>query len=89
MSYRNFGLSQLGYLAWRGRDGHILQRVQLFRIVGEPYAFENKWKIEFMQKDCVPLPANDEGILDWKYMKGKLRKALTAARTSVHALGSL
>ena len=77
--YPNFELNEL----------RALFLLPIFRVVGEPYAFENKWKIEFMEKDCLPLPVNDDGTPDWEYMECKMRKAIAAAKASVDALGSL
>lgn len=77
--YPNFELNEL----------RALFLLPIFRVVGEPYAFEDKWKIEFMEKDCLPLPVNDAGTPDWKYMECKMRKAIAAAKASVDALGSL
>lgn len=86
---------------WASDDVHVLYPnfelnelramflLPIFRIVGEPYAFEDKWKIEFMEKDCLPLPVNDNGEPDWEYMECKMGKAIDAARISVDALGSL
>lgn len=66
---------------WASDDVHVLYPnfelnepralflLPIFRIVGEPYAFENKWKIEFMEKDELPLPAKKDGTPDWELIE--------------------
>lgn len=77
--YPNFELNKL----------RALFLLPIFRIVGEPYAFEDKWKIEFMEKDCLLLPVNDAGEPDWVYMEACMEDVMSAVRVAVDELDAL
>lgn len=64
--YPNFELNEL----------RALFLLPIFRIVGKPYAFEDKWKIEYMEKDRLPLPVDDSGMPDWTYMESYMSEVL-------------
>ena len=64
--------------------------IPLLKTAGKRYAFIDKWKKEDMEKSKIPLPADENGNLDYKYMEdyisNKLRKvknSLTNLRTSI------
>jgi len=40
----------------------------IIKKIGKQYAFVNKWKQEDMENDELPLPADEKGKPDWKYM---------------------
>lgn len=42
--------------------------IPILRIAGEPYAFEDKWKLEYMREDKVVLPQGNGGEPDWAYI---------------------
>lgn len=83
---------------WASDDVHVLYPnfemnelralflLPIFRIVGEPYAFEDKWKIEYMEKDELPLPVDDDGSPDWFYMETYMTSVLENSRQTVEAL---
>lgn len=40
----------------------------IIRKVGKRYAFENKWKLEDMESETIPLPCHPNGQPDYDYM---------------------
>jgi len=74
--YPNFELNEL----------RALFLLPIFRIVGEPYAFEDKWKVEYMEKDSLVLPAQQDGTPDWEYMESYMRDLLESQKANLTAL---
>lgn len=80
---------------WASDDVHVLYPnfelnelramflLPIFRIVGKPYAFEDKWKIEYMETDELPLPVDECGNPDWDYMESYIQKQMDASRLIV------
>lgn len=74
--YPNFELNEL----------RALFLLPIFRIVGEPYAFEDKWKVEYMEKDSLPLPVDVAGNPDWPYMEHYMADLMAAQRLNAKHL---
>lgn len=83
---------------WASDDVHVLYPnfelnepialflLPIFRIAGEPYAFEDKWKIEYMEKDGLMLPAKPDGTPDWEFMEGYMSGLLDSQREHLRSL---
>lgn len=74
--YPNFELNEL----------RALFLLPIFRIVGRPYAFEDKWKIEYMEKSELPLPVDENGEPDWPFIECSMRNIISEGSNVISSL---
>ena len=47
--------------------------IPYIRAIGKRYAFVDKWRLEIMEKDCIPLPVAKSGSPDFEFMEQYIR----------------
>ena len=58
----------------------------IIKAAGRPFAFIDKWKKEDMEGAMIPLPVDESGAPDWRYMEDCMKRKEKRARKTMDAL---
>ena len=63
--------------------------IPYIRAIGKRYAFVDKWRLEIMEKDCIPLPVTSSGNPDFDYMEQSMKAIEDKVKSELSALLSI
>lgn len=61
----------------------------VLKVIGQRYAFIDKWTIDRMETDEIVLPATQDGQPDWEYMTEFMADILLTAEDRLQQLSTL
>lgn len=58
----------------------------IIKLVGQKFAFVDKWKKEIMENSFVKLPAAENGAPDWAYMESYMKQVMDDSEKKIECL---